>query len=669
MTQRIQDLLDILRKREYRNIRNTQLVDITPLTVGKNDMEINALRLKLMLEEEMPHIFEGDRIGFNRTVSNIPVFDGHDRAWAVGNITPNYLRMMESGMDKVLTETKDKLLSCTLEEREFLTAIITSLEASLDIADRYREHAKTKGCTELYNALCQVPHNKARTFYEACVFMKFIIFTLRCNRNTHITLGRFDQYMYQFYLSDREKGLTDDEILEYIEEFFISMNFDSDLYLGIQQGDNGQSMMLGGYDFDGNDNFNVLSQLCMKASLELNLIDPKINLRVSRNTPIELYEMGTKLTKQGLGFPQYANDDVVIPGLIKLGYHSEDAQNYTVAACWEFIIPNCSMDVPNIVLMNFPRVVNDVLKNSLLTCDTFEQLFSCVSEAICNECDQLVERSNHFIHGVSPYLSVYVDGCLEKNKDLSQGAAKYNNYGCHGAGIANAADALAAVKKLVYDRKKVDKRELLFALEEDFKGYNNLCKQLLKCPKMGNNDDYVDDIAKRLMSVFSEYMNGCSNNRGGIFRAGTGSAQGYIIDSVDTGATADGRRAGEPYSSSYSPAITSRLEGPLSVIQSFTKFDLSEIINGGPLTIEMHDTTFRNDDGIKKVAQLVKTFIDLGGHQLQLNSINRERLIEAQKNPEKFPNLIVRVWGWSGYFCELDLPYQEHIIKRTEFKM
>ena len=171
------------------------------------------------------------------------------------------------------------------------------------------------------------------------------------------------------------------------------------------------------------------------------------------------------------------------------------------------------------------------------------------------------------------------------------------------------------------------------------------------------------------MSVFSEYMNGRSNNRGGIFRAGTGSAQGNIIDSVDTGATADGRRAGEPYSSSYSPAITSRLEGPLSVIQSFTKFDLSEIINGGPLTIEMHDATFRNDDGIKKVAQLVKTFIDLGGHQLQLNSINRERLIEAQKNPEKFPNLIVRVWGWSGYFCELDLPYQEHIIKRTEFKM
>ena len=669
MTQRVQSLLDILNKREYRNIRDKKVMDITPLTIGKSEMEASALSFKIMLENETPHIIEGDRFGFNRTLANTPVWEGQGSAWPVGNITPNYLRIMQSGLDSVLEETKSKLQSCTAEEKEFTDAVVTTIEAALSIADRYREYAGADTHTELYAALCQVPHKGARTFYEACVFMKFIIFTLRCNCNNHITLGRFDQYMYPFYLADRVRGITDDEIFEYIEEFFISINFDTDIYFGIQQGDNGQSMMLGGFDADGNDKFNTLSQLCIEASLELNIIDPKINLRVGKNTPIERYELGTKLTKQGLGFPQYANDDVVVPGLIKLGYAPEDAHNYTVAACWEFIIPNCSMDVPNITLMNFPKVVNNALKASLLDCDTFEELSELIDKCIQEECARLAENCNGFIHRVSPYLSVYVDGCLQNNRDLSQCGAKYNNYGCHGAGIANAADALAAVKKLIYDEAKIDKRDLLYALERNFEGYKELQKQLLGCPKMGNNEDYADDIASRLMSVFAEAMNGRKNNRRGIFRAGTGSAQGYIIDSKDVGATADGRRAGEPYGSSYSPSIISKLEGPLSVIQSFTKFDLSEIINGGPLTIEIHDTTFRNDDGIKKTAQLVKTFIDLGGHQLQLNAINRERLLEAMKNPEQFPNLIVRVWGWSGYFCELDLPYQEHIIRRTEFRV
>ena len=152
-----------------------------------------------------------------------------------------------------------------------------------------------------------------------------------------------------------------------------------------------------------------------------------------------------------------------------------------------------------------------------------------------------------------------------------------------------------------------------------------------------------------------------------VWRAGTGSAMEYIRCARQCPATADGRNAGAPFSSSFSPAITTRLSGPLSVIQSFTKYDLTRIANGGPLTMEVHDTVFRNPEGEKKVAQLVKAFVHLGGHQLQLNSINRERLLDAQAHPENYPNLIVRVWGWSGYFCELDREYQDHIIARTEF--
>ena len=184
---------------------------------------------------------------------------------------------------------------------------------------------------------------------------------------------------------------------------------------------------------------------------------------------------------------------------------------------------------------------------------------------------------------------------------------------------------------------------------------------------MGNNDDYVDDIAAVIMDVFTSNMNNRDNGRGGIWRAGTGSAMEYVYKGRNCPATADGRKAGDAYASSFSPSLDVKANGLLSIIQSFTKYDMTNIINGGPLTVEIHDTVFRNDEGIKKTALLVKSFILLGGHQLQLNSINRERLFDAQKHPEKYPNLIVRVWGWSGYFNELDIEFQNHVIRRMEY--
>jgi len=671
MTQRVKKLLELLQKREFRNCRISKDLNITRQTEQMNKIERDIIRLSVMLENETPLIFEGERIGFNRTLYEIPYYideNGNRSGLGFGNFTPDYANVISKGFDQILDEIRQKLEGCSDGQAEFLKAAEHAVQSVLKFAVQYKEEAKKKNNTELYEALSQIPHKGAQTFYQACVFMKLIIFTLRCNANAHITLGRFDQYMYPYYLKDIQLGVTNDEILESIEEFFISINMDTDLYPGVQQGDNGQSMVLGGCDKEGNDVFNTLSGLCMQASLELNLIDPKINLRVSKKTPFQLFELGTQLTKKGLGFPQYCNDDVVIPGLVKLGYDYEDAVNYTVAACWEFIVPSCGADIPNIITMNFPMVVNDTLHNFILECDTFEQFMEKVSHEVRAECDRLIESSFWQI-SLSPYASLFIDGCLEKAMDLSQNAAKYNNSGCHGAGISNAADALAAVKKLVFKDKTLGKLELLDALNSNFEGLEDLRHSLLSCPKMGNNDDYVDQIACKLMDVFANYLNGKKNNRGGVFRAGTGSAMEYILSAKKVSATADGRKAYEPYGSSFSPALTTNLNGPLSVIQSFTKYDMRNIINGGPLTIEIHDTTFRNDEGITKVAQLVKAFIELGGHQLQLNSINRERLLDAQKHPDKYPNLIVRVWGWSGYFNELDLPYQEHVIKRTEFSL
>ncbi len=673
MTERIKKKLNILKNGDYKQNRFCNDADLTEYLCDKSEFMKAALLFKARTDSERPYLHEDDRIGFNISQSKLPRYRLEDgkiiRRSGPGNIAPDYETALKYGMDAIRSEVQKKADVCKAEQRDFFDSVLMSIDTALEYADRYKKLAKESGADELYNALCRVPHKGATNLLEACVFVKFITVTLRLNRNSLITLGRFDRYMLPFYESDLKAGKTREELLEIIEEFFISLNYDTDtdIHPGVQQGDNGQSMMLGGCDKDGNDAFSDFSRLCMEASLELSLIDPKINLRVNKNTPDEVYEFATLLTKQGMGFPQYCNDDIVIPGLVKLGYSLEDARDYTVAACWEFIIPAKGMDWPNIATMNFPLVVEKAVNEGLLKCESFEELFTLVEHELRAECDRLILESNQLHYEASPYLSVFVRGCIQSGRDISEAGAIYNNYGCHGAGIATAVDSLAAIKEVIFDSKKCTGQELICALENNFEGFDSLRNILLSCPKMGNNDHRADDISCRLMGAFTKYLNGKPNNVGGIFRAGTGSAMEYIWKALEVGATADGRKAGEPYGSSFSPSLECRMSGLLSCIKSFTKFDLTEIINGGPLTVEIHDSTFRNDDGIKKVAQLVKAFIFLGGHQLQLNSVNRDVLLDAKKHPEQYKNLIVRVWGWSGYFTELDPEYQNHIIKRTEF--
>ena len=205
------------------------------------------------------------------------------------------------------------------------------------------------------------------------------------------------------------------------------------------------------------------------------------------------------------------------------------------------------------------------------------------------------------------------------------------------------------------------------ALKNNFKGYEQIRNKLrYHAPKFGNDDDYADSIAVSLLDSFAESLKNKKNERNGIFRPGTGSAMYYIWHSQNTPATPDGRDRGEEFAANYSPSLFARLKGPVSIIKSYTKPDLRKVINGGPLTLELHDTVFRTPEAVEKVAMLVKSFIDMNGHQLQLNAVNRDTLLDAQKHPEKYRNLIVRVWGWSGYFVELSKEYQDHIIKRTE---
>lgn len=692
MKQRIRILLDnvLLKKHhQYRQDIEKEVMQEFTATLkeqGLTDVQRAKSRLSWVLAHEKPVILPEERIVFTKTLAKIPEIFTDDE-WIrikrdhyihemgrVCNISSNYGYTIEVGFDQRKREILEAIAIQTSRENskgiEFLEAVLQSVNDVEKLTDRYAQKALEIGREDIFILLQNIPKNGAKTFYEALQFFRILHFTLWASGNYHNTVGRFDQYMFKYLKKDIDSGLLDyDSALELLEEFFISFNKDSDLYTGMQQGDNGQSMVLGGVDKYGDDAFNLLSELCLKASLELKVIDPKINLRVNKNTPIEKYDIGTELTREGLGFPQYSNDEIVIPGLLSKGYSLEDARDYVVAACWEFIIPGYGMDIPNITALSFTKVINSCVSKHLEQSKDFDSFMGNVKKEIGKELLSLTPGLYNIYSEPAPFQSLLMNDCVENARDISLGN-RYNNYGIHGTGISTAVDSLAAIKKYVFDEKSITAKDLIRAVEDNFEEHYDLWIKLkYHAPKMGNDDDTADNIAVILLDYFSELSAGLINERGGCYRPGTGSAMYYLWHVKDIGASADGRKRGEPLSANFSPGLNIKLKGPLSIIRSFSKPDMKKIMNGGPLTLELHNSVFRNPESIRKVSTLVKAYMDMGGQQLQINAVNREKLIEAKKHPEKYKNLIVRVWGWSGYFVELDELYQDHIIQRIELSI
>ena len=245
---------------------------------------------------------------------------------------------------------------------------------------------------------------------------------------------------------------------------------------------------------------------------------------------------------------------------------------------------------------------------------------------------------------------------------------RYRNFGFHGTGIASAADALAAIKVHVFDNKNVTPARLLAGLDNDFATDPELLHLLrYEAPKMGCDDDEVDALAVRLLDDYADGLAGHKNAYGGIYRAGTGTAMYYLWHAAEVGATADGRRKGEPFGTNFSPNLFAKIDGPVSVIRSFTKPHTDRVCNGGPLTLEFASSMFNAPDSIDKLAELVRFFVQKGGHQMQLNAVNADKMKAAQADPEQYAQLVVRIWGWSAYFVELDKEYQDHVIARQEY--
>lgn len=472
---------------------------------GLNDLERATQRLTLMMAAETPVLFPLERIVLTRRNPTVPslftkaeldriksTHKLHERG-EVCNISVDYTMLLNRGLRDRRSELTISAAAFAKagekDKADYLTMQVEMLDALQDLCNRYRELAIREGRQEIADMLTRVPMLAPRTFPEALQMFRILHFAMWLGGNYHNTVGRLDQYLYPYYRADIDAGrMTKESALEWLEEFFLTFNRDSDLYPGMQQGDNGQSIMLGGLNTDGSDSYNELSELCLKASLELCLIDPKINLRVNHNTPLDVYVLGSELTKQGLGFPQYANDEVVIPALLAYGYEPRDAYNYTVAACWEFIVPGRGMDIPNIGAVSFAAAMQKAVAEQLESTTNFDALLTAVKNNVHQQVLENVKAVQNLYIFPAPFLSLMMDGCSDSGRDVSLGC-RYNNYGLHGTGIATAVDALAAIRKYVFGDQSIKKTELFHALERDYAEQDGLLAKLrFDAPKMGNND-------------------------------------------------------------------------------------------------------------------------------------------------------------------------------------
>jgi pyruvate-formate lyase len=658
---------------------------------GLSWMRRRARLTRRMCEAEHVVIEPDERIVFTRTLPQVPpVYSVEDLAaltagrtlhegGIINNVCADWGMVLGQGLlgrRRVAEATRARALAAgDADAVEFEDAAIETIDAVLDLAARYAAEARRLGMDEVAGVLEHVPAQPARTFHEALQALRLLQAVVWLSGHHHVGLGRLDQYLWPYLSADLEAGRLDETAAEeLLAEAFIALNRDSDLYPGIQQGDNGQSMTLGGTTRDGRSAVNPLTWLALRVARDVGLIDPKVNLRITPRTDEALLELATELTRKGLGFPQYANDDVVIPALASHGYDLEDARDFTVAACWEFIIPGRGMDVGNTGAVSFPAAADTAIRDGLAAGASFDAILAATRNQVALQVRERTAPYERLLWAPAPWYSVLMTDALETGVDHGQ-SAKYRNLGIHGAAAASAADALAAVRRHVFELRDVAADELLAGLDADFEGREALRRRLAEdSPRVGLNEPAVDDLLRLLYDWLADACEAERDISGLTVRPGTGTAMYYLwlargradgpLPEPVVGATADGRHRGDPFGANLAPTPGTPLRGPISVLQSYARIDYGRICNGGPITLELSDSVFRGADSIPKVAGLVRTFAQLGGQQLQLNALSADRLLAARAHPEEHRDLIVRVWGWSGYFCELSPEYQDHVISR-----
>jgi len=519
------------------------------------------------------------------------------------------------------------------------------------------------------------------------------LFILLESKGMGISPGRFDQYMYPYYQEDLDKGvLTESEAENLLKQLWLKFNevnyvLDSGTGRLIGGFPSRANLVLGGQTSEGKDAVNELSFLCLKVTRDIGLPQPSLSLRYHNGISEKFLREACRVIRTGIGLPAIFNDEIDIPTLLSRGHSYEDALNFALVGCVELAIPGKSWTAPAGSKFNLVRCLELTLKDgkspesgdqvgplcrNIKNYQTFDELIRSFKLQVSNAVKHLVTFENLIDQAQgelvpSPFISCLIEDCIGKGKDVKRGGAVYNFTGPQGVGLANVADSLVAIKKLIFDEKKITGEQLEKAIHKNFEEFGELHQLLLNgVPKYGNDDDYVDSIAREVMSIFAKEVAVYKNPRGGQFQAGMFPATAHVALGKLTGATPDGRFKGEPFADSISPYPGRDKNGITAVIRSASKLNHIETSNGTLLNQKLHPLAIKDEKGIQNLANLVRAFCDLKCMEIQFNVIDSEKLRSAQRHPEQYRSLVVRVAGWSALFTGLSKEVQEDIIRRTE---
>ena len=635
----------------------------------------------------------------------------------VGHVTVKYDKVLSVGYKGILEEIRAEKAKQNVGDadfntkRAFLDAAEMSCEAVITYARRYARLAlemleketdenRKRELAIIARNCSRVPENGASNFYEACQSFWFVQMLLQVESSGHsISPGRFDQYMYPYYKKDIESGeITKEFAQELLDCIWVKLNDlnkirDAASAEGFAGYSLFQNLIAGGQNIYGEDATNDLSYMCLEATLHVMLPAPSMSVRVWNKSPHDFLIKAAKVTRTGVGLPAYYNDEVIIPSLLSRGLTIEDARDYGIIGCVEPQKAGKTWGWHDAAFFNMCRVLELTFSNGrdtdgtqvgiasgdIDTFKTFDDFFEAYKKQMKYCISLLVNADNaidvaHAERCPLPYLASMVDDCIKRGKTPEQGGAIYNFTGPQGFGIANVADSMFAIRTLVFEQKKYTLHEIKDALDNNFgldggenaQKYAAIREDILSLDKYGNDDDNVDMLARRAAYTYTKQIQDFKNQRGGQFQAGLYPVSANVPLGAQTGATPDGRYAHKPVADGVSPSAGFDTHGPTASANSVAKLDHGIASNGTLFNMKFHPSALEGDSGLESFVALVRGYFDQKGSHMQFNVVSRETLRDAQKNPDKYRSLVVRVAGYSALFTTLSKSLQDDIINRTE---
>ena len=675
----------------------------------------------------------------------------------VGHVTVKYWEVLEIGFEGIMEKAQKELDGCSVgdgnyaRKSHFLEAVILSCKAVIDYADRYAKLAQEMAAQtsdpvrkqELFviaENCSRVPAKGAQNFYEACQSFWFVQQLLQMESSGHsISPGRFDQYMYPYYKKDMEAGtITREFAQELMDCIWVKLNDlnkcrDAASAEGFAGYSLFQNLIAGGQNKEGEDVTNDLSVMCIQASMHVHLPAPSLSVRVWNGSPHEFLIKAAELTRTGIGLPAYYNDEVIIPALQNRGLSLEDAREYNIIGCVEPQKAGKTEGWHDAAFFNMCRPLELVFSNGMdkgemvgiptgdvTQMKNFDEFFDAYKKQMEYCISLLVNADNaidvaHAERCPLPFLSCMIDDCLKEGKSVQEGGAVYNFTGPQGFGIANMADGLFAIRKLVYEDKKVSMKELKEALawnydkgldaqsasdmtemimkamqkagrnvdastaegllktfmgmkpgEQKTQRFKEIHDMIDEVPKFGNDIPEVDYFAREVAYTYSKPLQKYNNPRGGKFQAGLYPVSANVPLGGQTGATPDGRYAHTPVADGVSPSAGKDVKGPTAAATSVSRLDHFIVSNGTLFNQKFHPSALSGREGLEKFVALIRGYFDQKGMHMQFNVVDRQTLLDAQEHPEKYKHLVVRVAGYSALFTTLSRSLQDDIIRRTE---